>query len=174
MQKYSQKIDIYGGCGKSCNIPGENRFLSNECREKLSKESFFFLAFENSMCKDYITEKLYDTILFDTVPVVYGYGPYDQVIPRSAYINALDFKTPKQLVDHLLYLESNKTAYNSYFKWKRYIKRTNNQYKTFCDMCIKLNLENYFGIQKSQVNDLESFWGYKKNCWAPPIPQVEK
>ncbi|RNA14438.1 glyco 3-alpha-L-fucosyltransferase A-like [Brachionus plicatilis] len=30
MQKYSQKIDIYGGCGKSCNIPGENRFLSNE------------------------------------------------------------------------------------------------------------------------------------------------
>ncbi|CAF0794199.1 unnamed protein product [Brachionus calyciflorus] len=169
MQKYSNQIDILGGCGKSCNISGENRFLSKLCREKISKEYKFLLAFENSMCKDYITEKLFDTLVFDIVPVVLGYGPYDQFIPRSAYINALDFKSPQHLVEYLIYLEKNSTAYNEYFKWKKYIKKTDNEYKQFCDMCIKLNLENFYGIQKSQVNDLETFWGYKKNCLTPQI-----
>ncbi|RNA05317.1 alpha-(1-3)-fucosyltransferase C-like [Brachionus plicatilis] len=168
MQKHSNRIDVYGGCGKSCNISGEDRFSSNLCRQKLSKDYRFLLAFENSMCKDYITEKLLDTVLFDIVPVVFGYGPYDQLIPRSAYINALDFKTPKELVNYLTYLESNSTAYNSYFKWKKYIKKTNTKYNTLCDMCIKLNLENFYGVKKSIVNDLETFWGVKKNCWAAP------
>lgn len=121
MQKHSKEIDIYGGCGKSCNITNEDRFSSNQCRKKLSKEYRFLLAFENSMCKDYITEKLLDTVLFDIVPVVYGYGPYDYLIPRSGYINALDFKTPKDLVNYLNYLASNSTAYNSFFKWKKHI-----------------------------------------------------
>lgn len=69
-------------------------------------------------------------------------------------------------------METNATAYNSYFKWKKFIKKTDeddDDFRTFCDVCLKLNLEDYFGIQKGQVNDLESFWGYKKNCLYPNI-----
>ena len=47
-------VDIYGSCGKmSCPRSDQN------CFKMLSKNYKFYLSFENSNCKDYITEKLY-------------------------------------------------------------------------------------------------------------------
>lgn len=43
-------------------------------------------------------------------------------IPKSGYINALDFQSPKHLSDYLNYLDSNKTAYNEYFRWKKHVR----------------------------------------------------
>ena len=47
-------VDIYGSCGtKRC--PRN----SDQCFDMLNKDYKFYLAFENSNCKDYITEKFY-------------------------------------------------------------------------------------------------------------------
>jgi hypothetical protein len=43
-------------------------------------------------------------------------------VPKSGFINAADYKSPKELANYLNYLDSNKTAYNSYFKWKKHVK----------------------------------------------------
>uniref|UniRef100_A0A0L8GFN6 Fucosyltransferase n=1 Tax=Octopus bimaculoides TaxID=37653 RepID=A0A0L8GFN6_OCTBM len=52
--KYIQ-VDIYGRCGtKVCTRKNENK-----CFEMLKKEYKFYLAFENSNCRDYITEKFF-------------------------------------------------------------------------------------------------------------------
>lgn len=54
LQKYIQ-VDIYGSCGsKRCP-----RSQSKNCFEMLNKEYKFYLAFENSNCQDYITEKFF-------------------------------------------------------------------------------------------------------------------
>lgn len=53
LKKYID-VDIYGRCGdKSC--PREE----SKCLELLKRKYKFYLAFENSNCRDYITEKLF-------------------------------------------------------------------------------------------------------------------
>lgn len=63
------QVDIYGSCGSfkcSRNIP-------NKCFEILNRDYKFYLAFENSNCKDYITEKFFVNALNRNIlPIVMG------------------------------------------------------------------------------------------------------
>ena len=54
LSKYIQ-VDIYGPCG-NLRCP---RHQSKQCFKMLNDNYKFYLAFENSNCKDYITEKFY-------------------------------------------------------------------------------------------------------------------
>ena len=58
LEKYVN-VDVYGLCGISCpkNDDGEER-----CYDQLDNDYRFYLAFENSNCKDYVTEKVYTAL----------------------------------------------------------------------------------------------------------------
>ncbi len=88
-------------------------------------------------------------------------------VPKSAYINVLDFKTPKALADYLNYLANNSTAFNSYFKWRKHTKITEKpiNFSPICHMCIQLHLEVYFGIKSSIIQNLGDYWSIDKNCY---------
>jgi alpha-1,3-fucosyltransferase len=57
LQKYIQ-VDVYGNCG-TMTCPKEVGVdnSSEECRDMAGKKYKFYMALENSLCKDYITEK---------------------------------------------------------------------------------------------------------------------
>lgn len=58
LQKY-MTVDVYGACGHNqCDRSSEL-----ECFEMLKKDYKFYLAFENSNCRDYITEKFFRNAL---------------------------------------------------------------------------------------------------------------
>jgi glycoprotein 3-alpha-L-fucosyltransferase len=56
LQKHGVGVDIYGYCGQPCPR-GLN--LNEFCFKMIESKYKFYLAFENSRCEDYITEKLW-------------------------------------------------------------------------------------------------------------------
>ncbi|XP_029654059.1 glycoprotein 3-alpha-L-fucosyltransferase A-like [Octopus sinensis] len=114
--KYIQ-VDIYGFCGtKTCTKTDDPI-----CFEMLEKEYKFYLAFENSNCRDYITEKfMRNALQHDVIPIVMGAHPddYRKIAPENSYIHYEDFNSAKELAAYLHKLDKNDTLYNEYFKWK--------------------------------------------------------
>jgi alpha-1,3-fucosyltransferase len=162
LQELKKTIPVrtFGKCGETC---------PTNCMEYISRDFKFFLAFENSLCNGYITEKFFGWLNYDIVPVVLGLGDYSYYIPKSAYINALDFESPRHLAEYLNYLDRNKTAYNEYFEWKRYIKSdypSRPRHNGFlCEMCIQLHLEDTLGyVKQKRLVDLDQSFGLQKKC----------
>ena len=155
-------VDIYGKCGIECP-------LSLDCRQFIADTYLFFLVFENSICRDYITEKFFYTLRHDVIPVVLGGGDYEYYVPKSGFINAIDFETPARLAEYLRYLAANKTAYNDYFKWKKYLKYDPDHpnMSFLCEMCIQLNLEDHTDTRiarRKRLGSLKKLYGLEHNC----------
>ena len=99
------EIDIYGKCtGNECSKKG------NDCFQNLSMNYMFYLAFENSICDEYVTEKFYRSLLFPIVPVVMGGADYKSIAPPKSYIDVNDFANVKQLAQFLIKLSKNKVC----------------------------------------------------------------
>ena len=63
---------------------------------KLLGETFqFYLAFENSLCDDYITEKFFNCLLANAeiIPVVMNGANMSSIAPKNSYIDVKDFET---------------------------------------------------------------------------------
>lgn len=79
------------------------------------------MSFENSNCKDYITEKFYiNGLMNDVIPIVLGARKEDYIktSPPGSFIHVDDFSSPKELAQYLNLVAQNETLYLSYFKWK--------------------------------------------------------
>lgn len=166
LQKH-MTVDVYGGCGtRSC--PGH---FVKDC--PVIKDYKFYLAFENSNCAEYITEKLWwNAYHKETVPVVMGArkSDYERLCPPNSFIHVDDFESPAELARYLSFLLNNDTAYNSFFEWKRKYKVLN-EHGYFgspslhvCRMCEALNRKS---AAPKIYTDLSSFWNPKSDCRAP-------
>jgi alpha-1,3-fucosyltransferase len=121
LQKYV-RVDVYGKLGNfTCPIAFLN-YESDACNEILKKDYLFYLSFENSICPEYVTEKLFRPLRAGAVPILMGGAHYSQYAPPHSYIKALDYKSPKELADYLVQLEKNRKLYARYFEWRKYFK----------------------------------------------------
>ena len=80
----------------------------------------YYLAFENSVCLDYISEKIHKPYLSQAIPIVLGGAKFDRVMPPHSYIDAMDFDSPKALAEYLKYLDQDEDKYMEYFWWWKY------------------------------------------------------
>ncbi|XP_076808215.1 4-galactosyl-N-acetylglucosaminide 3-alpha-L-fucosyltransferase FUT6-like [Clavelina lepadiformis] len=134
----------------------------------------FYLSFENALhCTDYITEKFWDNALRSgAVPVVWGPKKEDilRVAPLDSFIYVEDFKSPKDLVEYLLYLDKNSAEYRKFFSWRedesmtdeKMIKLTKTKYpnldvqmsmKNFCDKLLENNHTKIISSLKKEFWD---------------------
>jgi alpha-1,3-fucosyltransferase len=127
-------VDIYGKCGHLKCLP----WMDPRCDVLLEKYKFY-LALENSLCPDYVTEKFYRALANNVIPIVYGGADYNQYAPPHSYVNIADFKSPKELAEYLWLLDKNDALYSKYFDWKKNYEVVRKPLDGWCDLCEKLN-----------------------------------
>lgn len=74
---------------------------------------------ENSVCEDYITEKLWRSFYVGSVPIVYGSPSVDELLPdHKTAIKVDDYATPKDLAKFITELNQNDPEYDTYLRYK--------------------------------------------------------
>ncbi|KAJ9576668.1 hypothetical protein L9F63_025438, partial [Diploptera punctata] len=131
LMKYIQ-VDSYGKCNAiilcySLSDPMKS-MDSAEFLHFISRYKFT-LSFENAVCEDYITEKLWRPLIVGSVPIYMG-SPSVRICScillfstglaskQNSAILASDFKSPKELAQYILTLNSNITKYKSHLQHK--------------------------------------------------------
>lgn len=137
-----------------------NRRISDQDYSDVVSSCKFYLSFENSIHKDYITEKLFNPLALGTVPVVLGppRKNYEEFIPANAFIHVDDFNSPKKLAEHLKLLDKNDDLYRQHFTWREHFVVSGTFFgpEQACRACDHIRRHKNYRV----VNDLNSwFWG---------------
>ncbi|XP_066974585.1 alpha-(1,3)-fucosyltransferase C-like [Macrobrachium rosenbergii] len=160
-------IDIYGKCGDlkcggSLWIYKKYDPTKDKCLRMIGKKYLFFFAFENTFCKDYYTEKVFNILYYPVVPVVRGSGDYATVLPPNSYIDS-SLYSPKELAEKLLYLQSNPKEYRRYLDWKkRYRPSTIGGERLLCHMCARLYDSDFY--EHKVIEDFNEWFVVRSNC----------
>uniref|UniRef100_A0A3Q3GM90 Fucosyltransferase n=1 Tax=Labrus bergylta TaxID=56723 RepID=A0A3Q3GM90_9LABR len=113
------------------NVSTESRESSNYYRElvKHIKDYFltissckFYLSFENSIHRDYITEAFNGPLAAGTVPIVLGPTRlnYEDFVSGTSFIHVNDFSAPVKLAEFLLKLDKDYFSNMRYFDWRQF------------------------------------------------------
>lgn len=153
MQKYIS-IDIYGKCGK---LICKDR---SKCQEMMERDYKFYLSFENSLCEDYITEKVFSNMKKNIIPVIYNGANASRFLPPHSYINVEDYPTVKELTDHMQFLADNPQEYMSYFWWREHYAIW--KPSKYCRIC--QSLHEFGSKQRPAYPDLMETYFKGKAC----------
>ncbi|KAK6180435.1 hypothetical protein SNE40_012593 [Patella caerulea] len=151
-------VDVFGKCSSS--NPGDVFGMINKTYK-------FYLSFENSLCKDYITEKFFRRQKLDVVLITRGVGNYSKFYPQESFINSNNFKNAHELGKFLLKLDKNNTAYVNYLKSKENYRSEDlnaSIIKGLCDMCKMLQNTKF---HQNIYTDFNKWW-LNSDCTTEP------
>jgi hypothetical protein len=152
---------------------------------KLIAHYKFYLALENSNCLDYVTEKLFNTLLAGVVPIVNGpremYEPFLPLPDAALFID--EYPHPAALAERIKYLHQNDTAYAEMLRYKpnmgynppvklslAFIKRNRvamARYAPLCQMCIRAHEEREAEIAFEQQGRVIPAEGLPRSAFTP-------
>ncbi|XP_045187504.1 alpha-(1,3)-fucosyltransferase C-like [Mercenaria mercenaria] len=158
-------VDILGACGTTWSCG--RRSFHNECFEILNQYKFF-LAFENSFCNSYFTEKVFDNFDYDVILVTRGGNKHQikQILPEGTYLSTDDFKNAQELGLYLklmkdesyLNILSRKQKFTSSGSYKSVF------HKAMCELCRRMNNAQMF---RKTITDIDK-WAFPSNpCRSP-------
>ncbi|XP_047995513.1 alpha-(1,3)-fucosyltransferase C-like [Leguminivora glycinivorella] len=160
LKPYNLTIDVYGRCGPlSCKG-------TEECFQLIKTDYYFYLSFENSFSKDYVTEKLLHALRYNAIPIVYGGANYTRFMPDGIYLNARELGA-KELAKKMKYLIDHPEEYKEFFRWTNhytYYRTTENvETDDYCSHCAVLNNEEM--VKKTSIyKNFKKWWNDPEHC----------
>ncbi|XP_042396060.1 putative fucosyltransferase-like protein [Zingiber officinale] len=125
LEELGIKIDSYGSCHR--NRDGDVNKVETLKRYKFS------LAFENSNEEDYVTEKLFQSLVAGTVPVVIGAPNIQEFAPcPDCILHIKETKDVASVAKTMRSLASDRVAYNHTLRWK--YEGPSDSFKALVDM----------------------------------------
>ena len=106
-------IDFFGGLGNNLQYKKDGLIQYR-----------FSLAIENSNEPGYVSEKFYDPILTDTIPIYFGCSNIKNMWPQNGYILLDTITDIEYVIDKITYINNNaKNLYDSMINDTLYIKK---------------------------------------------------
>ncbi|KAL3075082.1 hypothetical protein niasHT_034057 [Heterodera trifolii] len=148
------EFDVFGSCN--------NKLCDDKCYQSEQESHFFYAAFENSVCTDYVTEKFWMALRNLIVPIVLSRKVMEKAgIPNGTFIAADDFDNVQALADHLKALQMDKDKYMGYFNWTK----TYQKYRSgdgiqppLCQLCEIAHQQRQKDKFKPYTVQLDTFW----------------
>ena len=110
-------VDIFGGCGVPPPCPKRSDNIG-QCIDDIAMKYKYYLAFENTLVEDYITEKVYRWFNRDIIVVARGGSNYSRILPPGTFVDAGDFASAVELGKYLKELARDKKRYTDILKRK--------------------------------------------------------
>ena len=113
-------IDFFGGLGNNLTYKKDGLIQYR-----------FSLAIENSNEEGYVSEKFYDPILTDTIPIYFGCSNIQKLWPQNGYILLDNIVDIEYIIDKIIYINNNaEQLYQSMIKdvlsiKKQFLENTN-------------------------------------------------
>ena len=118
-------------------FPGHYWELYEPQQEKM-RDCKFYLAFDNAICSDFVTEKFSNALEVGVIPIVNGWkDSYEQRVPGS-FIHVSDFSSMQELANYLQKLLQDESALMEYHKWRLKYQIERLKLQPQCEICRKL------------------------------------
>ena len=162
-------VDAYGYCGRKWKCGLKYDHAAGNCFDILNSTYRYYLAFENSLCDGYITEKFFENYDYDIIQVVRGGNPNSRPIDikHNAYISTSDFETAHDLGRYLRILSNDTNLY-------AYMLKTKDKYQAVpykevfqnaaCDMCKRLHSPDKY---TTNYADIGKWLRTEQPCFKP-------
>ncbi|ELW68719.1 Alpha-(1,3)-fucosyltransferase 10 [Tupaia chinensis] len=116
------EVDSYGACLRNRELPLQLQNPASMDADgfyRIIAQYKFILAFENAVCDDYITEKLWRPLKLGVVPVYYGSPSVADWLPSNrSVILVSEFPHPRELARYIRRLDQDDRLYEAYVEWK--------------------------------------------------------
>ncbi|KAL8558278.1 hypothetical protein ACOMHN_063972 [Nucella lapillus] len=153
-------VDIFGRCG-SLQCP---RSSSSQCMSLLNSTYRFYLSFESSFCRDYVTEKFFKLFQpdFHVIPIVRGGSQYRKFFPSGTFVDASEFRSSEALAKYLKKLESDTERYAAMLREKDKYYVEWGRKEGMCELCEKVHWDSTPRMYPSLAA-----WLTNRVCWSP-------
>ena len=85
----------------------------------------FYLSLENSLCRDYVTEKFWKVLPYNVIPVVLNGADMTSIAPPHSYIDMNQFSSVQHLAEYMIKVSQDDKLFASYFWWRSFYKKEN-------------------------------------------------